>query len=612
LIKNILHDSDLAIDELAYQSEAERSILLHQFNPAPKAYPREQTWLSLFAKQVKTHPNKVAIQDQYRSFTYKDLDQRSDQVAAYLGQHFGRNEEKPIAVLMNRSVKLLVVLLGIHKAGRAYVPLDPGFPEERLAYIVSDSQAEWMIRESEAQLAKIQGIDVMDLATLWTASQHLDGPPSKLVTADHTAYIIYTSGTTGQPKGVEIGHQSLLNFLMSMRERPGIQQQDTWYSVTTYAFDISILEFFGPLISGATLYIAHQETLMDPALLLANLEQVQPTILQATPSFFELLIHAGWKGSKDLKVWCGGDLLNPLLARQLLKANRSLWNMYGPTETTIWSACKQITRENEATNIGKAINNTQLYLLDHRLAPVPPGVPAALYIGGEGLAKGYHQKAELTSSKFIPNPFGEGKIYQTGDLGKWNEAGEILFLGRNDRQVKIRGYRIELGDVENALLKLEPIDQVFAVIKADIVGNKQIVVYLMSDTDLEWTVIKSDLRQHLPYYMMPAHFIQLPSFPLTPNGKVDRKALANRDDQIVGQVAAYVAPRNELEKQLVDLWKQVLGVEQVGVKDNFFDLGGHSLSATKLIGLVHHQFEVKFSMNDFFKNVLLEEQAQVI
>ena len=314
--------------------------------------------------------------------------------------------------------------------------------------------------------------------------QNLKGKVSHSIKFTDTAYVIYTSGSTGNPKGVEIGHQALLNFLLSMQQKPGILITDTFFAVTTYSFDISILEFFGPLISGATVCIASNKTLNDPEKIIQTIEKINPSIIQATPSFYQLLFNAGWKGNKSLKILCGGDLLSEDLAEQLLKKCGQLWNMYGPTETTIWSSIKQITNRKEASNIGKPIRNTQFYILDRFKKLLPVGSTGSLYIGGDGLAKGYFKDSELTKQKFISNPFKEGTLfYDTHDLAKWNNYGEVEFLGRKDNQVKIRGYRIELAEIETKLNAIPEIKQAVVIAKKDKNSEAFLVAYIIKESE---------------------------------------------------------------------------------------------------------------------------------
>ena len=613
LLQSIVSKPEVAVSSLNYLTEEEANQLLVAFNDTEVDYLRHKTIIDIFEEQVEKAPKKEALKDDFKSFSYFELNKLSNQISEYLIATYGEDDKSPIGVLLSRSANMVAVLLGILKSGRSYIPLDPTFPKERLNYIVSDSQTKVLISEKNYELEEVDGVTVITLESILDRIDEFSRTFSKTISPNDTAYIIYTSGSTGNPKGVEIGHQSLLNFLTSIQHKPGVTSKDTLFSVTTYSFDISILEFFTPLLSGATLYIASQEVLSEPHLIIQKIEEIQPTLIQATPSFYQMLFNADWQGNQGLKVLCGGDLLSESLAEKLVHNSLEVWNMYGPTETTIWSSIKKIEHPKDASNIGNPINNTQFYILDSFLNPKPIGTLGAIYIGGDGLAKGYYKNESLTKEKFIKNPFDNNSLlYETGDVGKWNAKGEIEFLGRNDNQVKIRGYRIELGDIENALLKISPIDSAITMVKTDSNGNKLLVSYLTSQEQLNIPNIKSNLKDFLPDYMIPSYFVQLEEMPLTPNGKIDRMSLPNPENLELISGIEYVTPRNEVEEKLAKIWIEVLGIEKIGVKDNFFELGGNSLTATKLISLIHKEFEVKISINDLFKNMLLEEQAVLI
>ena len=514
--------------------------------------------------------------------------------------------------MLDRSVKTIALILGILKSRRTYIPLDPTFPVDRLKYIIEHSGLKILISSEELSEITTDKITTITTSEILTKSSILEENIDSIPSGSDTAYIIYTSGSTGNPKGVEIGHRSLLNFLLSIKNEPGIKNTDTLFAVTTYSFDISILEFFTPLISGATVYIVSNETLADPEKTIRLLEEVKPTIIQATPSFYRQLFSAGWNGDNLLKILCGGDLLSESLANQLLKSSLELWNMYGPTETTIWSTIKKIEKSNEANSIGKAIANTSLYVLDEFSQLRPKGSIGNLFIGGDGLAKGYYKQQELTKLRFIKNPFGDGFIYETGDVVKWNKNGELVFLGRNDNQVKVRGYRIELGDIETKLNEIKEVETAVVVTKKDASDDSFLIAYFTSEKNIEINSLRSLLKEALPYYMIPSQFIKLDTFPLTPNKKINRKALSNLEDSNLVSSIEYFPPNSETEKKLVLLWNDVLGVEQIGLKDNFFDLGGHSLSVTKLVSSIQREFSIKVSLNKIFEHPVLEEQSRLI
>ncbi len=615
LLSNILIHPEKKLKELIYVTKDERTQVLEAFNDTKTNYQNDATLLDLFQKQVEDFPGKEALKDEYKSYSYAELNKLSNQIAQFLIAAYGKKDKSPIAVLLDRSADMVVVLLGILKSGRSYIPLDPAFPEDRLNYIIENSQSKILINEKEYLLNTAADVRVISLESIFESIDTFNGTSGKIVSPQDTAYIIYTSGSTGNPKGVEIGHKALLNFLTSIQQKPGVGANDTFFSVTTYSFDISILEFFVPLISGAVLYVANQSVLADPNLIIQKIEEIQPTIIQATPSFYQMLFNAGWQGSKRLKVLCGGDLLSEALAEKLIKNSFEIWNMYGPTETTIWSSSKRIEHFRDASNIGKPINNTQFYILDEFLSPKPIGTPGAIYIAGDGLAKGYYKNEKLTNEKFITNPFhNDSLLYETGDVGKWNDNGEIIFLGRNDNQVKIRGYRIELGDIESQFNQIEGIHNSVVIAKKLEQQEAFLVAYFVkSQQEVDIEKIKKVLKENLPYYMIPNVIIPLEEFPLTPNQKIDRKSLSQRAIHQEINYDDFKAPISDLEKKLSYYWKEVLhSKEPISVSDNFFALGGHSLNAVKLIGLITKELSLDISLKTIFDYPTIELLADYL
>lgn len=612
LIDAVLTNSNKKLKELDYLSEEEKKQILFCFNDTNFNYPKDKTVLDLFEEQVLKNQEKEALKDDYKSYSYSELNKSSNQIAEYLIATYGEQDKSPIGVLLNRSANMVAVLLGILKSGRSYIPLDPTFPKERLCYIVDNSKSKLLISEKEYELEGVEDVVKVSLENILAGIDEFKGNLSTTISPKDTAYIIYTSGSTGDPKGVEIRHQSLLNFLCSIQKKPGVSSNDIFFSVTTYSFDISILEFFAPLISGATLYIASHNVLSDSSLIIEKLEKTQATIIQATPSFYQMLFNADWDGSKGLKVLCGGDLLSEALAEKLLKNCLEVWNMYGPTETTIWSSLKKIEHPKDAANIGKPINNTLFYILDSFLSPKPIGTAGAIYIAGDGLAKGYYKNESLTNDKFIKNPFdATSLLYETGDVGKWNDKGEIEFLGRNDNQVKIRGYRIELGDIESQLNQIEGINDSVVIAKKGDQQDAFLVAYILkSKKAIDIEKIIAALKINLPHYMIPNAIIPLEEFPLTLNQKVDRKSLLQRVVQQNENHDDFKAPISDLEKKLSECWAAVLNTkEPISVNDNFFALGGHSLNAVKLIGLIAKQLSFSITLKTIFDFPTVESLA---
>jgi amino acid adenylation domain-containing protein len=612
LIHDVIKSPEKKLKELNYLSQEELNQVLIKFNSTGTIYPKEKTVVDLFRDQVLKTPGKEALKDENRSYSYAELDTLSSQIAEQLITIYGKKDRSPIAVLLERSANLVVVLLGILKAGRPYIPLDPAFPKDRLRYIIENSESKVLFTQKDYDLDNLEEVAILELENILEAIDDFRGDIAKTISPEDTAYIIYTSGSTGNPKGVEIGHQSLVNFLTSIQESPGVDANDLFFSVTTYSFDISILEFFVPLISGAALYIADKNVLADPGLTIKKIEEIKPTIIQATPSFYQMLFNAEWQGDKGLKVLCGGDLLSEALADKLLNSSLEVWNMYGPTETTIWSSIKKIESPQEASNIGKPIHNTQFYILDQYLNPMPLKTAGAIYIAGDGLAKGYYKNEILTKEKFINNPFdSETLLYETGDLGKWNEKGEIDFLGRNDNQVKIRGYRIELGDIETQLNQISGIKAAVVIAKKEDQQEAFLVAYVLKnqeETDLAEIMVH--LQMSLPYYMIPNVIIPLEEFPLTPNQKIDRKNLIQRN--IIHTKVDFKNADSKLEKALLKQWKDVLNREDISINDNFFALGGHSLNAVRLTGLIAKNLLLEITLKTIFDYPTIELLAEYL
>ncbi|BAZ20880.1 amino acid adenylation domain-containing protein [Kalymmatonema gypsitolerans NIES-4073] len=603
------------LSELPLLSASERHQILLEWNSTQAEYPKQLCLHELFEQQVQKTPDAVAVVFDSQQLTYSNLNAKANQLAHHLVS-LGVGPEVLVAICAERSTDMLVGLLAILKAGGAYVPLDPIYPPERLAYILEDSCACVLLTQQAVadKLPDFRG-RVVYLDKDWPNWQSSSNPNSN-VCAENLAYAIYTSGSTGRPKGVQICHRAVVNFLSSMSTQPGIVSSDVLVAVTTITFDIAALELFLPLSTGARLVLT-PDLIADGGQSTAALATSSATIMQGTPATWRTLMQVGFVGNPQLKILCGGEALDRELAAQLLERADSLWNMYGPTETTIWSAVSQV-QAGSSVSIGQAIANTQFYILDTNLQPVPMGVPGELYIGGDGLARGYLNRPELTAEKFIPNPFGSAgsRLYKTGDLVRYKTDGNIEYIGRIDHQVKVRGFRIELAEIE-ALLSQHPTVQQAVVIAKEIAGDKRLVAYLIPQAEATpaMSELRSFLKQQLPEYMVPSYFVVLDALPLTPNGKVDRKALPDPEQTRV-EAQAYVAPRNEVERLLTTVWQEVLNLEKVGVNDNFFELGGHSLlviqvhsklNNNKLLGINRD-----ISVVDLFKYPTISTLAQYL
>ncbi|MFZ0748879.1 MAG: amino acid adenylation domain-containing protein, partial [Pyrinomonadaceae bacterium] len=485
LLEGIVKTPHQRIDELPLLSSWERAQVLEGWNSTAEFYRQDKCIHELFEEQVGRTPEAVAVEFEGEQLTYAELNVRSNQLARHLRRQ-GVAAESLVGICVERSLAMVVGLLGVMKAGAAYVPLDPLYPRPRLAYMLADAQVAVLLTQAELVSELPAGdLKVVCLEADWeTISQESEESPGLLATAANLAYTIYTSGSTGQPKGVQISHRAVVNFLTSMREEPGITSADRLLSVTTLSFDIAALELYLPLVTGARLVIVSRETAVDGRELARRMQECQATMMQATPATWRLLLEAQWSGQEGLKILCGGEALSGKLAGRLLARGALLWNLYGPTETTIWSALKRVEKiERGIVEIGRPIANTQIYILDGQGQPAPVGVPGELYIGGDGLARGYLHRADLSAEKFVPHPFSSqaGKrLYRTGDRARYLADGEVEFLGRVDHQVKLRGHRIELGEIEAALARHPSVGEAIVVAREEADGDQRLVAYVVT------------------------------------------------------------------------------------------------------------------------------------
>jgi amino acid adenylation domain-containing protein len=559
----------------------------------------------LFEAMAAERPDAVAVVYEGGGLTYAELNASANRVA-HLLRRLGVAPESLVAVCLERSPAMLSALLGVLKAGGAYIPLDPTYPAERITWVLEDSRASVLLTQGRlvdilpSHASRRIVLDQTDF------SGESETDPTPLAGPENLAYVIYTSGSTGRPKGVAVRHRGAVNFLASMAGRPGVGPDDVVLAVTTIAFDISVLELFLPLSRGARIELVGRESAGDGFQLKEKLAGV--TVAQATPATWRLLLEAGWEGSSGLKALCGGEALPPDLARELLVRTGELWNVYGPTETTVWSAVHEVTAADAAGSrpvpLGEAVANTELYLLDRfeqGLEPVPPGAPGELYIGGEGLARGYLGRPDLSAERFVPDPFSGrpgARLYRTGDLVRRRQDGALEFLGRVDHQVKIRGFRIELGEIESVLGSHPAVRECAVVVREDVEGAKRLVAYLALEGGNVET-LRSELRDKLPEYMVPTAFVVLPSLPLTPNGKVDRRALPSPIEE--RREVERPGERSLVEELLAGIWARVLGVPDVAPHESFFELGGHSLLATRMISRVRTVLGVEMPIRTVFE-----------
>ncbi|MEO8693814.1 MAG: amino acid adenylation domain-containing protein [Acidimicrobiales bacterium] len=589
----------------------DRRLLLSEWNDTTADLPpwaRIEQWC---AAQARSTPGSPAVRDGATSFTYRELDDAANRIARHLvGRGVARGDRVGVAV--ERSASMVAVLLAVMKAGAAYVPMDPEFPADRLQFMVEDAMLSHIVTSGEGvadrfSVPRASGRPpvIVDLIADQSAIAAEDAAPLPSVDdgADDAAYVIYTSGSTGVPKGVVVGHLSVVNFLASMQRRPGMSPDDVLVAVTTLSFDISVLELFLPLVTGASVVVATPDEVIDARLLAALIDRAQATVVQATPTTFSMLFEVGWTGRRGLAVLCGGEAMSRELASQLVDTCGAVWNMFGPTETTIWSTISPVTAEGVATasgpamSIGRPIANTTCRVLDPNGALLPIGVPGELHIGGVGVAIGYLHRPELTAARFVADPFEAGKrLYRTGDLARWRPDGTLEFLGRIDQQVKVRGHRIELGEIES-VLRTHP-----AVIEAVVVAEGEgatarLVGYVTTEADTD--DLRGWVRDRLPGYMVPSVVITLDAFPTTPNRKIDRRALPS-PHALLATAAISAPPATDVERVVARATATVLGLATVGRDDDFFDLGGHSLVATALLARLSSIFGTPLALRPFF------------
>ena len=583
LLEAAAGDMQLALSELPLLTDEERNCLIDEQNRTSGDYPTNRCIHQLVEEQEMRTPNAIAATFEDETVTYSELNTRANQLARYLTRH-GVGPGTAVAICLGRSLRMLDALLGTLKCGAAYVPLDPLLPAERINFIIRESNVKVVLADERDALL-LTRIDVriicLDVDQAQIRRESI-APIARVPKADDLAYVIYTSGSTGKPKGVEITHRSVVNFLFSMRACPGMTAADSLLAVTTLSFDIAGLEMFLPLVSGARVVIASKEETMDGRLLASRLKIADITIMQATPATWRLLLESGWKPTPEMKMLCGGEALPRSLANRLLQNSAELWNMYGPTETTIWSAVSRVEPGEGPVLIGPPIANTQFYVLDKAGQLCPPGVPGELYIGGDGVARGYFNKKELTAEKFIADPFRSqpgARLYKTGDLVRKHLDGSIEFLGRLDHQVKLRGFRIELGEIEMVMAQYPGVREAVVAVCEPRPNDQRLVGYVEMNADEmpPNSVWREHLERQLPAYMVPSFFVRVDEFPRTPNGKINRRALQTPDSSGSAADSKYVSPKNDREELLAKICAGVLDMKKISVEDSLFELGVDSV-----------------------------------
>jgi len=613
LLKDAIAHPDRLISRMQLIDNEEQFRLVSGLNQTQVDYPREKCVHQLFEAQAKKTQDAIAVIHNNSSLTYFDLNQRANLLARHL-QERGVGPGIRVGILMEKSLEIVEALLGVLKAGGVYVPIHNSFPTERVQFILNDANVLVLLTNVELKSLERENVEIVNLNEEKISAKGDGSNLQTIINSDDPAYVMYTSGSTGNPKGVMVQHSPLVNFLWSMRKQPGIIEDDMLLSVTSISFDIAALELFLPLIAGATVIIASKEMINNPLLIGKAIDHYQVSIMQATPATWQLLLDTGWEGKAGLKALCGGDVLTRTLADKLLDRVGILWNMYGPTETTIWSSISQIQNKNSPITIGKPINNTQIYVQDHNLKPVPVGVVGELHIGGEGLALGYLDQPLLTNEKFIPDCFSSNpgaRLYKTGDLARYLPDYSIEILGRMDDQVKIHGHRIELGEIETVLMQHHSIHKAIAIARTETSGDKRIVAYFVPKNEKIPDVgeLRDFIREKLPSYMIPAVFVPMNDLPLTAHGKIDRKSLPVPED--LRPLSGYAAPRNEEESILARIWQDALEIEQIGIHDNFFDLGGASIQSLEIVAKAN-MLGLPFNVEAIFEYQTIAELATQI
>jgi amino acid adenylation domain-containing protein len=620
-------DPQRRLDAIDLLSADEREQLVVRFNDTAVARRCGDTTVALFEAQVARRPHQTAVCCSAQTLDYAGLCARVNRLASRL-QRMGVQPEDRVAVLLDRSIEMLVVLLAIWKAEAAYVPLDPSHPGGRIAQILVDADPALLLTTSLLRpvlraSATVRVVCVDEEHDPVAEPRDTDVTrrrPGEHAVADRLAYVLFTSGSTGRPKGVEVAHSMLCNLLLSMARQPGVGAEDRVLALTPITFDIAAIELYLPLVVGGTVHIVDQPTSTDGRRLRAHLEQSPVTVIQATPATWRSLIDCGWRGGPRVRLLSGGEALDTDLARQLLLRGSALWNLYGPTETTVYSTLHRVIAAADALAIpiGRPIDNTRVYVLGRCGLPVPIGVTGEIFIGGAGVARGYSGREDLTRERFVPDPFAGqdgARMYQTGDLGAFTDDGVLHYHGRADRQIKLRGFRIEPAEVESALRAHADVRDCVVVVRA-VNDEPRLVAYAVWTTASAATSrnpaeLRRFLGDRLPAYMIPATFVALAALPLTPNGKIDVTALPPPAPGALPD-APFEPPSGDLESRIAALWTEVLGIAHVGRRDDFFALGGDSLLAVRLLHAIRATLGVDVSLASLFAKPTVEALAAAL
>lgn len=623
VLKTVVETPDIAIKNIPLTDTKNLLEKLSVWNATQAAYDKEIPVHQLIDASAAKFPGNTALIFKDKKISYKTLNETANQLAHYLIEK-GIKTGDVVGVALDRSPEMIISLLAVMKSGAAYVPLDPDYPADRIQYMLQDSSAK-MIISSKKHQGKFNA-DIVEFSIeneLPSLKRLSKNAPGVQVSGNDLAYILYTSGSTGKPKGVLIEHHSLVNLLLSMIKMPGINAHDTLLAVTTVSFDIAGLEMYLPLITGAAIFLADTQMAKDGSELLKIVKEQRITIMQATPATYKMMLAAGWEQRLNLKILCGGEPMTKDLAGKLCARCTDLYNMYGPTETTIYSTGKKITIDDDIITIGRPINNTQVYILDESFNPVAEGAAGEIFIAGDGVARGYANLPQLTAEKFIKNPFAREsleKMYRTGDLGKFVSNGEIQCLGRIDRQIKIRGYRIEPGEIEKAIMRDSGVKETLVSTFQDKKLHQQLAAFIVPATQADeeqfravTAELKERLKETLPAYMVPAHFIRLEQLPLLLNGKIDYNALSEiclHNTETCRNKTTL--PFTKTEKILKNIWSEFLSPENIDLDDNFFELGGHSLIAVEVMMRIEKETGKKLPLSTLFEYPTIKKLASLL
>ncbi|MCP4147535.1 MAG: amino acid adenylation domain-containing protein, partial [bacterium] len=618
LLRNIIEEPGQQVAQLHMLTGDEKRHLQEEWNRTRTGYPEDRTIGNLFEMQEEKTPHRVAVVFEDKALTYRQLNNRANRVAELLREK-GIKSGEITGLLVERSLELIIGILGIVKSGAAYLPLDPRFPCERLIYMLTDSAAGILLTTEETAGMVPFGNTTVNLEDNAIYDGET-GNPNPVNEPQDLLYVIYTSGTTGKPKGVLVEHRNLVRLFFNRRSLFDFNSNDVWTMFHSHSFDFSVWEMYGALLYGGRVNVVPKNVAVDTAAYLRLLKERGVTVLNQTPSAFYRLSDVELKHEKNelhlRYVIFGGEALSPAKLSQWAETypRTKLINMFGITETTVHVTYKEITREEirrNTANIGRPIPTLSTYVMDRNLRAQPMGVPGELCVGGAGVARGYLNKIELTVEKFPENPYRKGeKLYRSGDVGRYCENGDVLYMGRSDDQVQLRGFRIELREIENRLLLQDNIAEAVVIDRKDETGDTYLCAYLVTEKELDSFRLKTTLSETLPDYMIPSFFLRINHIPLTPNGKTDRGKLP--EPQVTGTGDGYTAPTNETERKMAALWAEVLAVDSLGIEDNFFELGGHSLKASTLITRLHKEFDVEIPLQEVFIRPTIKELSQYL